>query len=593
MSLDDLIGLDSLNFYVVDFDEAKPRMVTTLLQYFGLFTIKPGGCPKTNGREIILPSCRADFVDEKKPLHLNRNVSLYIGSLCHELSHIIGGCFVIDFAKYLVNNFEQVKIAQTIHNIIRDRCDEDYFKRKYASRNDSRLMKNCTDYHVQRRQMPEDRANKFFEIYSTKTIAGKHKGELDEDFKQEIDEFLSQDITSEEIKKTGIKTLKDLLDKLVDISVFERETLDAGKESLQATTQVYEIIMEEFKDMPTSLVGYTVGGEHGEGEIEVGDMDDIDAKRGEIDAEFKRIKGKIKAQDKEEQEDKDKKQKETNDEPYFDHITKSYNNASKVYDEIIKDTNPNFLQKLRKYDSITEEVIGYLLELQPNKVQLVERTTEPDEINLEAVIEVIADPSLGHDARIFDSMRINKRDYAVGILVDCSGSTCEQINGDTILDIEKYLAGILFQGLSYIGDKVNMYAFESDYRESTDSRLYSIPNLEALGSLTPTNANRDGAVIRRMTKHLMNQEAKDRWMVIVADGRPNAHEYDGDMAREDTAKAIEEAEGQDIRVIYLNGDDERPDYFHRLTRHATYARWFNSVKQLPRFAYDLVTEVMV
>jgi nitric oxide reductase NorD protein len=135
-----------------------------------------------------------------------------------------------------------------------------------------------------------------------------------------------------------------------------------------------------------------------------------------------------------------------------------------------------------------------------------------------------------------------------------------------------------------------MYAYESDGKETS---VWELPSIENLGSIKPTNANRDGAAIRRTTRHLLEEEARDKLLIIVADGKPSDDSsYTGEYAIKDTARAIAEAEEKGIKVLYLNIDHAQPDYFKELTSNATYARWFKDPKELPRFAYDLVTEFL-
>ncbi len=597
MGFGDLFKLK--NWFTIDFNDAKPELAFTLLRYLGKFPVVRGDTPCTDGHQIMLQASIDDFEDPKEVLYKNRNVSMYVATLCHEISHIVGGAFLVDFTEYIDEHFEESGLAGHLHNIIRDRVDEDNFKERFASRNDIELMEESNKYYVmKKRKWPsekteaETRASRFMELYSMKVIAGAHKGDLLPEMRQEVEQFLTQPVLDESLHDEGIHTLDDLLNRMVKVSmVDDPDRVVVARECLEATEEVYRLSIEELKNLPKDKGGYKRGGKHGKGKVKIRKKKDLDDKEGEIREAAKRSEEEIEQSKKEALEEK--KERERSSEFEFDYKRKAYSRRAKVYDRTVTEQNWAFVDSLAKYRAITDEIVCHLLELKPNQLQLVQYTDEPDEYNMEAVLEVLADPALRHDSRVYDSVDINRRDYAVGILVDSSGSTSHQINGETVLDIEKALAGILYQSLTAIQDNVSMYTWESDYQCTTDTRVHALPGLENLGAINPTNANRDGVAIRRVTKHLLDEDAVDRWLIVVADGKPNAHEYEGEYAVKDTAKAIAEAEEKGVRVIYLNVDSEQPDYFAELTGNASYARWFNSVKELPKFSYELVTEVMV
>ncbi|MBT5023199.1 VWA domain-containing protein, partial [Candidatus Woesearchaeota archaeon] len=442
----------------------------------------------------------------------------------------------------------------------------------------------------------------FFELYIAKVIASQHKGELDPAFSDQVDQLLSQKVTSDALQKEGYQTLGQLLDKLVDVSVFERiDDYDACVKCMDATKEAYRLYIEEFKDIPRDKNGKPSrgkgrGSKHGKGKVKVGSDKELKEKEGEIRKAAKKLnedlkKAKAKA-------DKEKKENEQNSELEYDYQRKVYSKSVRVVDEVATEKNFKFLNELERYRPVIDLLAGHLEELKPNQWQLVQGVNEPDMLNMECVLEVMADPKLAVDGRIYDSMEINIRDDAFAILVDRSGSTSHKINGSTVLDLEKYFAGILYKALTEYdingdGDDVSMYTYDSDdFHGNIETRITKIEGLEELGAIKPRGANRDGAAIRRVTRKVMEKNARRKWLIIVADGQPAASDYDGKYAVADTAKSIAEAEEKGVNVIYLNIQETRPDYFAKLTSNATYARWFTDPKELPLFGYDLITDVM-
>ena len=86
MSLESIFRAD--NFYALSLAEAHPELERLMISYLGIFPIVQGERPQTDGKKIFLEGRKTDFKDDKSDFSDNRNMSLYLSDLIHELLHI-------------------------------------------------------------------------------------------------------------------------------------------------------------------------------------------------------------------------------------------------------------------------------------------------------------------------------------------------------------------------------------------------------------------------------------------------------------------------------------------------------------------------
>ena len=244
------------------------------------------------------------------------------------------------------------------------------------------------------------------------------------------------------------------------------------------------------------------------------------------------------------------------------------------------------MSHLNAYDFLKRRIVEHFEVLKPNELQRIPFTEDPDELNIEAVIEVLSDPSLRTKAKVYDSYIVNERDALWAVLLDISGSTSARLkSGKRVIDVEKESGGLIYQALTGIGDTVLLYAFAT-WRETN---LYQLTGLENLGAVEPESANADGVAIRGVVAELKKIEARDKTLVVISDGRPVATGAGADPVI-DTSMAFMEAEAQGIRTLYFNVDNDPSDYFYILTRNTTFARSIRDTEQLPHGIYEFVIE---
>jgi nitric oxide reductase activation protein len=163
------------------------------------------------------------------------------------------------------------------------------------------------------------------------------------------------------------------------------------------------------------------------------------------------------------------------------------------------------------------------------------------------------------EAVYLDSLR-RSRDLAVLILLDVSGSVAEAGTfGHTVHEQQRASAAALTIALHELGDRVALYAFQSQGRASVNvfpvKRFHAHLDalvMQRLGSLTPGGYSRLGAAIRHGTAVIAeNAGTSRRLLVVVSDGLAYDHGYERVYGAADARRALGEARRQGIGCLCL------------------------------------------
>ena len=206
---------------------------------------------------------------------------------------------------------------------------------------------------------------------------------------------------------------------------------------------------------------------------------------------------------------------------------------------------------------------------------LLPRQPLGDELDLAAVVDATIDRRLGRspDARLYRAARPARRELAIAMLMDTSGSTKAQVSdGRTILDLEKISVLLAMEALDALGDRFAAYAFAGktaqnvavmkirDFadRDPTTAR-------RTLGALEAGGFTRLGAAMRFATQELARQSTGQRLLLILSDGRPNdVDRYQGAYGVEDSRQAIMEARASGVYPYCITVDRDASEYLPRI-----------------------------
>ncbi len=196
---------------------------------------------------------------------------------------------------------------------------------------------------------------------------------------------------------------------------------------------------------------------------------------------------------------------------------------------------------------------------------------EGDDLDLQACVDAWADFRAGLPLAqgLYQSTRQTRRDMAIVLLVDVSGSTDSWIAADKrIIDVERealLLVSIALQGLA---EPNAILAFSGDGPHGVTMRVVKSFD-EAFGpvvarriaALQPEHYTRAGAALRHATALLMQQPARHRLLLMLSDGKPNDIDaYEGRYGVEDMRQAAVEARLQGVQPFCLTVDRQAAAY---------------------------------
>ncbi|HEY2375619.1 MAG TPA: VWA domain-containing protein [Gemmatimonadaceae bacterium] len=211
----------------------------------------------------------------------------------------------------------------------------------------------------------------------------------------------------------------------------------------------------------------------------------------------------------------------------------------------------------------------------------VPRQREGDELDLAACVRALVDARTGHtiDDRLYVAVRPARRELAIMLLVDVSGSTDTLVTKTLqVIDVEKIALLIAAEALDALGDRYAMLAFSGKGARSVQLRTIkgfaerNGPTVRSrIAALAPDANTRLGAAIRHATALLDAQSAGHRLLLILSDGKPNdVDTYQGQYGIEDSRQAINEARARDVFPFCLTVDHEDSAYLKRIFGPAGY-----------------------
>jgi nitric oxide reductase NorD protein len=191
------------------------------------------------------------------------------------------------------------------------------------------------------------------------------------------------------------------------------------------------------------------------------------------------------------------------------------------------------------------------------------RQLQGDDIDIDAAVEARVEALAGtppDDALYVESLR-RRRDLAVVIVLDVSGSAGETgPTGRSVHEHQRWAAAALTAALHDLGDRVALYAFNSRGRAAVHvRRVKSFDDLldsrvgQRLGGLVPGGYTRLGAAIRHGASLVDERGGTSRrLLVVISDGLPYDHGYEGRYAEADARRALAEARRNGVGCLCLS-----------------------------------------
>ena len=199
----------------------------------------------------------------------------------------------------------------------------------------------------------------------------------------------------------------------------------------------------------------------------------------------------------------------------------------------------------------------------PDLVRRERRLREGDAIDPDLLTDYLVrrrnEPSPKVD--FYERPVIARRDLAVLILLDASGSTGELAGERRVIDVEKHAAVILGQALASLGDRFAVCGFSTNGREDCIFHVYKDfddtwdrAGIAGVLAAYPANSTRIGAAMRHAGYRLSQLDARRRLILLITDGKPMDAGYDPNSryAQHDVRMACEENARKDVHAFGIS-----------------------------------------
>lgn len=219
-----------------------------------------------------------------------------------------------------------------------------------------------------------------------------------------------------------------------------------------------------------------------------------------------------------------------------------------------------------------EQVRQVFQRMRPEETRQERRLLEGDAIHIDHFMDYIVqgDQKQSSEMRFYSKPLTKKRDLAVAVLLDLSGSTAEDCDAEaesTVLDVEKQAAFVLATGLAELGDVFGLFGFTGNGRENCAFYVFKDfeeqwrrNSLNRLFGVTPGSSTRIGVALRHAGWKLTQREAKTKLLLLITDGKPCDQGYDTEShyAQHDIRKACGENQQRMIHTFCVSTSENTP-----------------------------------
>jgi len=245
----------------------------------------------------------------------------------------------------------------------------------------------------------------------------------------------------------------------------------------------------------------------------------------------------------------------------WDYSKRAYKeNFCKVYPKSIDERDVAYYKKTLTDNNSTLVGLRKMLSTVNNKFQQQKRQTQGEEFDLDALTDLYIDVHSGHtpSEKIYLSKRKKEKDLSILMLLDVSLSSDGYAAGNKVIDVEKQVSILFGEILNEFNVDFSIDCFFSKTRnystyqsikgfdEDWDKAKYKV------GSIQPVGYTRIGAALRHSGALLDGRDTKNKWVILLSDGKPNDYDkYEGKYGINDVKQALRELNERHINSYAL------------------------------------------
>jgi nitric oxide reductase NorD protein len=245
----------------------------------------------------------------------------------------------------------------------------------------------------------------------------------------------------------------------------------------------------------------------------------------------------------------------------WDYATRSYKaDFCKVYPKAKLKVDVDYYKRtISKYNS-TLTGLRKMLTTVNNKYQQQRRQTQGEEFDIDAITDLFVDVHSGHtpSEKIYLSKRKKEKDLSILLLLDISLSSDGYAAGNRVIDVEKEVSILFGEILNEFNIDFSIDCFYSKTRNH--STYLTIKGFDEdwnrakfkVGPVEPKGYTRIGAALRHSGALLDKRDTKNKWVVLISDGKPNDYDkYEGKYGVNDVKQVLRELNERQINSYAL------------------------------------------
>ena len=245
----------------------------------------------------------------------------------------------------------------------------------------------------------------------------------------------------------------------------------------------------------------------------------------------------------------------------WDHSKRVYKeNYCKVYPKTLIKTDVAYYKNTLSKNNSTLIGLRKMLTTVNNKFQQQRRQTQGEEFDIDAITDLFVDVNTGHTPsdKIYLSKRKKEKDLSILLLLDISLSSDAYAGGNKVIDVEKQVSILFGEILNEFNIDFSIDCFYSKTRNH--STYLTIKDFDEpwnrakfkVGAVEPNGYTRIGAALRHSGAMLDKRDTKNKWVILISDGKPNDYDrYEGKYGINDVKQALRELNQRQINSYAL------------------------------------------
>ncbi|HAQ38770.1 MAG TPA: NorD protein [Saprospirales bacterium] len=264
----------------------------------------------------------------------------------------------------------------------------------------------------------------------------------------------------------------------------------------------------------------------------------------------------------------------------WDHSQHQYKTAyCKVFPKNSLQLNRGYYAETIAHHKTTLNILRKSLVSYQNKMKQVNLQRQGDDFDLDAVTDFSVDIMSGHSPseNIYIDKQKKEKDLSILLLLDHSLSSDSYVMNNRVIDVEKQVSILFGEILHEFKVDFGIAAFHSKTRNHIHfvtlkqfDESWQRSKLK-IGSLQPEGYTRIGAPLRHASALLQKRDSKNRWIVLLSDGKPNDYDrYEGKYGLQDIKQALKEMKAVGIHTYALAIEKQAKYYLPLMFGHNHY-----------------------